>query len=275
MSKIVSLLVAVTLFIVASCGEKSNKSIALNTYNDTLAYSAGVYMARTLPTIIQEELGVESADVDDFLRGVYDGFPKSNDSKSIAYSRGLGIGANAMDMLEQANKVICRNDTINKLNPELFIEGVIASVKGQGAMENGEAIDCVNSCRYRGDSDKFMHMNSTRDGVVSLPSGLQYKIIKQGNGAIAKVGDTVSCIYKGTFTNGRVFDSSRVAVVEFSVDAVIPGFSQALQIMPEGTVCKVYIPWQLGYGSQGTSKIPPYSVLVFDLEIVKVVTKTL
>lgn len=274
MKKVVYFFVAGLLLAITSCGKMADNDASLNTLDDSLSYSAGVYMAQELPNIIYEELGVDSADIEEFLRGVYDAFPKSDNSKALAYSRGLGVGATAIDMLGQANKTIYRTDTLRTLTPELFIKGVIACVKGHGLMDNSEAIDYVNSSRYRGDSEKFMQMNSTRDGVVSLPNGLQYKILRQGNGAIATIDDVVSCIYKGTFTNGRMFDTSRGCEVEFSVKDVIPGFSQALQIMPEGTVCKVYIPWQLGYGAKGTSRIPPYSVLVFDLEIVKVIDKT-
>lgn len=274
MKKVVYFFVAGLLLAITSCGKMADNNASLNTLDDSLSYSAGVYMAQELPNVIYEELGVDSADIEEFLRGVYDAFPKSDNSKALAYSHGLGVGATAIDMLGQANKTIYGTDTLRTLIPELFIKGVIACVKGHGLMDNSEAIDYVNSSRYRGDSEKFMQMNSTRDGVVSLPNGLQYKILRQGNGAIATIDDVVSCIYKGTFTNGRMFDTSRGCEVEFSVKDVIPGFSQALQIMPEGTMCKVYIPWQLGYGAKGTSRIPPYSVLVFDLEIVKVIDKT-
>ena len=274
MKKVVYFFVAGLLLAIISCGKMADNDASLNTLDDSLSYSAGVYMAQELPNIIYEELGVDSADIEDFLRGVYDAFPKSDNSKALAYSRGLGVGATAIDMLSQANKTIYRTDTLRTLCPELFIKGVIACVKGHGLMDNSEAIDCVNSSRYRDESEKFMQMNSTREGVVSLPNGLQYKILRQGNVAIATIDDAVSCIYKGAFTNGRMFDTSHGREVEFFVKDVIPGFSQALQIIPEGTVCKVYIPWQLGYGAQGTSRIPPYSVLVFDLEIVKVIDKT-
>lgn len=274
MKKRVFSAVAITLLLATSCTDKSADTVLLNTPNDSLSYSAGVYMAQDLRNIVANEFGIDSADIDDFLRGVRDGFPKSTDSKAVAYSRGLGVGVTAMDMLANANKVMCGDDSLHSLKPELFYEGVLAAIKSEGPMGRSKAIDYVDRHRYRKDSERFMQMNATRDGVLSLPSGLQYKIVEEGHGAVAAVGDTVSCIYKGSFPGGRMFDSSRDAAVKFPVDAVIPGFSQALQIMPEGTICKVYIPWQLGYGAQGNVRIPPYSALVFDLEIVKVIKRT-
>ena len=103
--------------------------------------------------------------------------------------------------------------------------------------------------------------------MVVLPSGLQYKIEQMGNGAVAGYHDIVSCVYKGTYPNGALFDTTRGEAVELEVAALVPGFAEALMTLPAGTVCKLYIPWELAYGEAGTNVVPPYSALVYDLEI--------
>ena len=134
-----------------------------------------------------------------------------------------------------------------------------------------EAIEYSDRVIYRQASEDFMAENKTREGVVTLPSGLQYKMEVEGKGAVATANDTVSVIYRGSFPNGRTFDSSRGKEIAFPVGGVVPGFAEALQILPEGSKCKVYIPWQLGYGKSGNRSIPPYSVLIFDIEVMRVI----
>ena len=99
------------------------------------------------------------------------------------------------------------------------------------------------------------------------------KVERKGKGAVAKGGSTVKCIYKATYLNGKVFDSSRGQAVELSMDQVVPGLAYVLTTYPAGTCCKVYIPWQLAYGKYGNEQVPPYSAIVYDLEIVGVAKK--
>lgn len=154
----------------------------------------------------------------------------------------------------------------------MFLAGLIAGIYNEGNnMTMEQAIEYADRVVYRQASEDFMAENKTREGVVTLPSGLQYKMEVEGNGAIATAVDTVSVIYRGTFPNGRTFDSSRGKEVAFPVGGVVPGFAEALQILPEGSKCKVYIPWNLGYGKSGTRGIPPYSVLIFDIEVMRVI----
>lgn len=121
---------------------------------------------------------------------------------------------------------------------------------------------------------KFLALNSMKEGVVSLPSGLQYKIIKKGTGAIPKATDKVKTHYHGTLVNGKVFDSSvdRGEPIEFPVNGVIKGWQEALQIMPVGSKWELYIPHHLAYGAQGQGAIPPYSALIFQIELLDITT---
>ena len=118
-----------------------------------------------------------------------------------------------------------------------------------------------------------MSENAKKDGVVSLRSGLQYKVIKEGTGKAPGLKDTVSVNYRGTLIDGTEFDNSykRKEPTTFRVDSVIRGWSEALQLMKEGAKWELYIPPELGYGERGAgSKIPPNSPLIFEVEVVSV-----
>ncbi|MBQ2787460.1 MAG: FKBP-type peptidyl-prolyl cis-trans isomerase, partial [Bacteroidaceae bacterium] len=115
--------------------------------------------------------------------------------------------------------------------------------------------------------------NAKKEGVVTLPSGLQYTVLKEGNGKQPKATDRVQCHYEGTLIDGTVFDSSirRGEPAIFGVSQVIAGWVEALQLMKEGAKWRLFIPYNLAYGTHGAGEnIPPYSALVFDVELIKV-----
>lgn len=121
--------------------------------------------------------------------------------------------------------------------------------------------------------EAFLAENAKKDGVKSLPSGLQYKVIKEGAGKQPEKTDTVSVHYKGTLIDGTEFDSSykRGEPAEFGVTQVIKGWTEALQLMKEGAKWQVFIPWQLAYGERGRGGlIGPHEALVFEVELLKV-----
>lgn len=118
----------------------------------------------------------------------------------------------------------------------------------------------------------YLAQNAQRDGVVTLPSGLQYEVINEGTGATPSASSTVQTHYEGTLINGEVFDSSykRGQPAEFPVGGVIAGWTEALQLMKEGAKWRLYIPSELAYGGRAAGSIPPHSTLVFDIELLKV-----
>lgn len=121
--------------------------------------------------------------------------------------------------------------------------------------------------------EKYLADNATREGVITLPSGLQYKVLKEGNGKKPKATDTVLCHYEGFLIDGTVFDSSvqRGEPVEFPLNQVITGWTEGLQLMQEGAKYRLFIPYRLGYGEGGAgASIPPYSALIFDVELIEV-----
>jgi FKBP-type peptidyl-prolyl cis-trans isomerase FklB len=118
----------------------------------------------------------------------------------------------------------------------------------------------------------YLKTNAERPGVVVLPSGLQYEVLTQGEGATPTREDQVRTHYHGTLIDGSVFDSSyqRGQPAEFPVGGVIAGWTEALQLMPAGSKWRLHVPSELAYGAQGVGSIPPHSVLVFDVELLDV-----
>lgn len=148
---------------------------------------------------------------------------------------------------DEANKIL--QDYFNKLQNE----------RGKAAKEAGE---------------KFLNENKNKEGVVTLKSGLQYKVISNGNGATPKSTDTVKCHYEGRLINGQVFDSSirRGEPAEFPVNGVIAGWVEALQLMPVGSKWQLYIPSDLAYGPHGAGQaIGPNETLIFDIELLDII----
>ena len=194
----------------------------------------------------------------------------------FSYAIGLGIGQNLLSM---GAKGIAVDD---------FAQAIKDVLEGnQTAIIHTEARDIVN--KYFAELEekmnaanieagkKFLEENKKREGVVTLPSGLQYEVITEGNvGRYAKATDQVQCHYEGTLIDGTLFDSSikRGQPATFGVNQVIPGWVEALQLMPEGAKWKLYIPSDLAYGAQGAGEmIPPHSTLVFEVELQKILSK--
>lgn len=121
------------------------------------------------------------------------------------------------------------------------------------------------------DGEKYLAENAKKDGVISLPSGLQYKVIKEGTGKKPKATDRVKCHYEGFLIDGTVFDSSvqRGEPAVFPLNGVIAGWTEGVQLMAEGAKYRFFIPYDLAYGSQGAgAQIPPYAALIFDVELI-------
>jgi FKBP-type peptidyl-prolyl cis-trans isomerase FklB len=136
--------------------------------------------------------------------------------------------------------------------------GKIRAAKGKAALEKGKA---------------FLEENARKPGVITLPSGLQYQIIKQGNGPKPKLTDKVTTHYHGTLIDGTVFDSSveRKQPAQFAVNQVIAGWTEALQMMPVGSKWKLFIPSHLAYGERGAgASIGPNETLIFEVELVSI-----
>ena len=192
--------------------------------------------------------------------------------EKVSYALGMSIANNIMA------------SGVNNLNVEEFVKAIKASLAGeQPAMSIAEAQQVLNdyftklqeeqTAALKKEGEEFLAQNAKQEGVVTLPSGLQYKVLKSGNGAIPKASDSVECHYEGRLIGGTVFDSSyqRGETATFGVTQVIAGWVEALQLMKEGDKWQLYIPYNLAYGERGAgAQIPPFATLIFDVELVKV-----
>jgi FKBP-type peptidyl-prolyl cis-trans isomerase FklB len=148
--------------------------------------------------------------------------------------------------------------------------------KMQGYMMEKQKISNSQAAVVKAEGKKFLADNKKRPGVVELPSGLQYEVIKQGNGPIPTATDTIKIHYSGTLINGQKFDASydRGEPIVYPVTGFIQGWVQALQLMPVGSKWKLYIPSDLGYGDRGAgAAIPGGATLIFEMELLDIVNK--
>ena len=177
--------------------------------------------------------------------------------------KGLGVSnLNSTDFAQAVTDVIAGHATL--LEDQEAQQLVSAFMERQQA-EAGKAI--------REEGEKFLSENAKQEGVTVLPSGLQYKVLREGNGKRPAATDRVKCHYEGQLTNGQVFDSSyrRGEPAVFPLNGVIAGWTEGVQLMNEGAKYRFFIPFNLAYGERGTGQaIPPYAALVFDVELLEV-----
>lgn len=190
----------------------------------------------------------------------------------FSYGLGMGIGQNLLSM------------GVSDINVDDFVAALKAVLTGaKPEMTHAEAQKVVNDrfqelseqayAKMKEEGEAFLAANSKKEGVVTLPSGLQYEVLVEGTGKQPAASDRVQCHYEGTLIDGTLFDSSikRGEPAVFGVTLVIPGWVEALQLMKEGAKWRLYIPYQLAYGEHGAGEmIPPYSALIFEVELIKV-----
>ena len=190
----------------------------------------------------------------------------------VSYALGMSIANNIM------------TSGVNGLNVEEFVKAITTYMAGEEpAMTPAEAQQVLNdyftklqeeqTAALKAEGEAFLAQNAKNEGVVTLPSGLQYKVLKSGNGATPKASDSVECHYEGRLISGTVFDSSyqRGETATFGVTQVIAGWVEALQLMKEGDKWQLFIPYNLAYGERGAgAQIPPFATLIFDVELIKV-----
>ena len=190
----------------------------------------------------------------------------------FSYAIGLGIGQNLLSMGAQG------------INVEDFAQAIADVLnRKETAISHNEAREIVN--KYFMELEEkmnaeniekgkaFLEENAKKEGVITLPSGLQYQVISEGNGKKPSATDKVKCHYEGTLIDGTLFDSSikRGQPAVFGVNQVIRGWVEALQLMSEGSKWRLFIPSELGYGAQQAGEmIPPHSTLIFEVELIEV-----
>ena len=198
---------------------------------------------------------------------------KDRESYSLGYQFGQNMKAQGVELnLKVYTSGI--EDALRGANPTLSQEEIHKTIS-----DLQKRIATAQQKELKGMADKnladakvFMESNKKKEGVKTLPSGLQYKILTEGSGKTPKATDEVTVNYKGSLIDGREFDNSykRGTPANFRVDKVIRGWTEGLQLMKEGSKWELFIPPELGYGERGAGPVPPNSVLIFEVELISV-----
>ena len=232
------LLILPALLLIISCGGKkkaATTTVNLKSSRDSASYAAGLNEGERLFTMMQQSGADTILDQEIFLSGFSDYLHKN----------------------PKLNKDVCQK--------------VLMTFFGRLQQEQLNKFKSENGGKKEA-HDKFLEENKAKKGVTTTISGLQYEVVKKGNGPIVKIGDVVKVHYTGKLLDGSLVDSSVGGdpyQFELQPTGLIQGWIEALQLMNKGAIYKLYIPYDLGYGEMGKApKVPPFAVLVFDLEVV-------
>lgn len=257
----------------AKCG-KAVKVIALNNQNDSLNYAFGYLNGDEVARYIlaTDTTGEQKKE---FIENVNKGL-KSHVKNPQLVNMGEQIGKNIKE--QEAGGLIGEPSlsTDFALIKQGFINGLLGYTAEMTGEEAGEYIqNTMNTIKYgtvKEEGEKFLAENGLKEGVITTESGLQYEVIKMGKGKKPSATDRVKVHYHGTLIDGTVFDSSveRGEPITFGLNQVIKGWTEGVQLMPVGSKFRFYIPQELGYGAQQAGNIPPYSTLIFDVELLEI-----
>ena len=286
MKKITTLAAIAAVAGLASCTAQAPKA-NLKTELDSLSYSIGMAQTQGLKGYLVGRMDVDTAYLAEFIKGVNEGAKKSG-KKETAYMAGLQIGQQISNqMMKGINHELFGNDSVKTISKENFLAGFIAGTLEKGGLMTMEqaqtytqtAMEAIKAkameekyADNKAAGEKFLAENKTKEGVKTTPSGLQYKIITEGKGAIPADTCKVKVNYKGTLNDGTEFDSSykRKEPTTFRANQVIKGWTEALTMMPVGSKWELYIPQELAYGSRDQGQIKPFSTLIFEVELLSI-----
>ena len=260
---------------------------SLRTTTDSLSYAAGMAMTDGLLPYLKQSFGVDSTHMNDFLRGFEEAVKKSSDPIFKAYRAGMQIAQMVQQRMlpDVKGKLEGAPDSINnsifmhgftdalRNNHTAFSQSAAADYFQNRMKANEEArMERLYGANRRA-GEQFLAANAKQKGVVTLPSGLQYKELVKGTGAIPTQNDEVVVKYEGKLVDGTVFDSSyerKEQTNKFRPSQVIKGWTEALTKMPVGSKWQLFIPYQLAYGDRDMGKIKPYSALIFTVELISI-----
>ena len=247
------------------------KTIALNNQNDSINYAFGYLNGDEIAryVLLLDSTGQMTKD---FITNINKGL-KSNVKNPQIVTMGERIGQNIK--AQEAQGLIGEPSLVTDfvLIKQGFVNGLLGFTEQMDGTQAGEYIQkTMNNIKYgtvKEDGEKFLAENALKEGIITTESGLQYEVIKMGKGKKPSATDRVKVHYHGTLIDGTVFDSSveRGEPITFGLNQVIKGWTEGVQLMPIGSKFKFYIPQELGYGSQNAGSIPPYSTLIFEVEL--------
>lgn len=273
--------------LMAAIKENNDSTVDLTAQIDTFSYAMGLAQTQGLKGFIMYRLGVDTLYMADFVKGLKAGIKAGDNAKSAAFYAGIQIGQQVGNQIIPGVSREVFGDTEELINKDFFLAGFIAGVTGKNlllqpmeaqmiAMTLMEEIQAQRLEEQYGDNKAqgvaFLDSIAKIEGVVKTESGLCYKVITAGKGAVPTNTDKVKVHYRGTLIDGTEFDSSysRNEPTSFRVNQVIAGWTEALTMMPVGSKWMLYIPQELAYGNRDMGTIKPFSTLVFEVELLEI-----
>ena len=278
---------AIAAVAITSCGNSTPKA-NLKSDIDSMSYAIGMAQTQGLKEYLVDRLGVDTANMAQFIKGLNEGANAGDDKKKAAYYAGIQIGQQISNqMIKDINREVFGDDSTQTISLKNFMAGFISGTTGKKGLMTVEqaqqlAQDKMRQVKAKAmektygpnkiAGEKFLAENAKKEGVKTLKSGVQYKVIKEGTGAIPSDTSKVKVHYEGRTIDGNVFDSSykRGEPVELRCNQTIKGWTDAMVHMPAGSTWEVYIPQELAYGEREQSSIKPFSVLIFKIELISV-----
>ena len=245
----------------------------------TFSYAMGVAQGESLKQYLTSQMGVDTAYVKYAIEAMTTSVSEEDRKRIEATAAGLRIAEMNRRNLPFINKQACGKEDSTFVDIAEFERGLSEAALGKAALSQDSAMKTVEQqfkhqqASYKKANLDWLETNKKLKGVKTLPSGLQYRVLTEGNGPVATDSSEVEVHYEGKLIDGTVFDSSykRNQPATFRPNQVIKGWTEALTLMPEGSVWELYIPASLGYGEQGSGRsIPGNSTLIFKVEVLKV-----
>ena len=285
------LMIVAAMAIVAAgftaCGNGTPKA-NLKSDVDSMSYAIGMAQTQGLKEYLVDRLGVDTAYIGEFIKGLNEGVNAGDNKKKAAYYAGIQIGQQISNqMVKGINHEVFGEDSTKSISLKNFMAGFISGTLGKQGLMTIEQAQTVAQTKMqeikaremektygpnREEGEKFLAANAKKEGIKTLESGVQYRVIKEGTGAVPADTSLVKVHYEGRLLNDSVFDSSykRGEPITLRCNQTIKGWTDAMVHMPAGSVWEVYIPQELAYGEREQGIIKPFSVLVFKIELLEV-----
>ena len=264
----------------AEAVEVAAQPVVLATASDSVSFAAGKAATLGLIQYLQQEYQVDTAYMHDVVKGFNEAMARFSDPEYKAYNAGAQVARMVLERIlpGTASKFEGTSDSISA---DLFTAGFRAALVGDSTLFTDDKAreyfeDRLVASReeaqrvYREANEQWLAQNRDKEGVKTTASGLQYKILRAGTGAVPTDKDRVTVKYEGKMIDGTVFDNSYKRTPQtstFGCTQVIKGWTEALTMMPVGSKWELYIPQELGYGSRQAGQIKPYSTLIFTVEL--------
>ena len=270
-----------------ACGNGTPKA-SLKSDLDSMSYAIGMAQTQGLREYLVDRLGVDTAYMAEFIKGLNEGANAGDNKKKAAYYAGIQIGQQISNqMMKGINHEVFGDDSTKTISLKNFMAGFVSGTTGKQGLMTIEQAQTVAQTKMqeikarelektygsnKTEGENFLAKNAKKDGVKTLKSGVQYRVIKEGTGAIPADTSLVKVHYEGRLLNDSVFDSSykRGEPITLRCNQTIKGWTDAMVHMPAGSIWEVYIPQDLAYGEREQGIIKPFSVLVFKIELLEV-----